>query len=126
MLAIFSTVLGGLMVMPTVFAFGLDPNAGSGLTFVTMTAIFAQLPAGQFFAVAFYLCLVFAALTSNVGMPLSAMGFLIAVAWVAWKKHTVRQLQTVRTLTPFELGTIRFFMGILAPLMILIVVATNI
>ena len=90
--AIFSTVLGGLMVMPTVFAFGLDPNAGPGLTFVTMPAIFAQLPAGQFFAVAFYLCLVFAALTSNVGMPLSAMGFLIAVAWVAWKKHTVRQL----------------------------------
>ena len=91
MLAIFSTVLGGLMVMPTVFAFGLDPNAGPGLTFVTMPAIFAQLPAGQFFA-AFYLCLVFATLTSNVGMPLSAMGFLIAVAWVAWKKHTVRQL----------------------------------
>ena len=74
------------MVMPTVFAFGLDPNAGPGLTFVTMPAIFAQLPAGQFFAVAFYLCLVFAALTSNVGMPLSAMGFLIAAAWVAWKK----------------------------------------
>lgn len=48
-----------------------------------MPTIFAQLPAGQFFAVAFYLCFVFAALTSNVGMPLSAMGFLIAAAWVA-------------------------------------------
>ncbi len=33
-----------------------------------------------------------AVLASNVGMPLSAMGFLIAAAWVAWKKHTVRQL----------------------------------
>ncbi len=48
-LAIFSALLGGLMVMPTVFAFGLDPNAGPGLTFVTMPAIFAQRPAGQFF-----------------------------------------------------------------------------
>lgn len=38
-LAILSSLLGGLMVMPAVFAFGLDPAAGPGLTFVTMPAI---------------------------------------------------------------------------------------
>ena len=67
-LAILSALLGGLMVMPTVFAFGLDPAAGPGLTFVTMPAIFSQMPFGQFFAILFYLCLVVAAITSSVSM----------------------------------------------------------
>ena len=67
-LAILSSVLGGMMVLPAVFAFGLDPTAGPGLTFVTMPAIFAQMPFGQIFAIFFYLCLVVAALTSSVSM----------------------------------------------------------
>lgn len=67
-LGILSSLLGGLMVMPAVFAFGLDPAAGPGLTFVTMPAIFSKMPLGQIFAVFFYLCLVVAALTSSVSM----------------------------------------------------------
>lgn len=67
-LAIMSSILGGLMIMPAVFAFGLSPDAGPGLTFVTMPAVFAQMPMGQLFAVFFYVCLVVAALTSSVSM----------------------------------------------------------
>lgn len=47
-LAIMAAVLGGLMVMPAVFAFNLSPTAGTGLTFVTMPAIFSQMPFGVF------------------------------------------------------------------------------
>lgn len=75
-LSIMAALLGGLMVMPTVFAFGLDPNAGPGLTFVTMPAIFSQLPAGQIFAVIFYACLIFAAMTSSVSMLEAVVGTL--------------------------------------------------
>ncbi len=67
-LAIVSSILGGLMVMPAVFAFGLDPAAGPGLTFVTMPAIFSKMPLGQLFAFFFYVCLLVAALTSSVSM----------------------------------------------------------
>ena len=67
-LAIMSSILGGLMVLPAVFAFGLDPSAGPGLTFVTMPAVFSKMPLGQLFAVMFYVCLVVAALTSSVSM----------------------------------------------------------
>ena len=63
-----SSILGGLMVLPAVFAFGLDPSAGPGLTFVTMPAVFSKMPLGQLFAVMFYVCLVVAALTSSVSM----------------------------------------------------------
>lgn len=67
-LAIMAAILGGLMVMPAVFAFNLDPAAGPGLTFVTMPAVFAQMPFGHGFAIAFYACLTVAALTSSVSM----------------------------------------------------------
>ena len=54
--------------MPAVFAFNLSPTAGPGLTFVTMPAIFSQMPFGAFFAALFYFCLVVAAITSSISM----------------------------------------------------------
>ena len=67
-LAVIASLMGGLMIMPAVFAFGLSPDAGPGLTFVTMPAVFAQMPFGHGFAIAFYACLTVAALTSSVSM----------------------------------------------------------
>ena len=75
-LGILSSILGGLMVMPAVFAFNLDPTAGPGLTFVTMPAIFAQMPFGQLFAVFFYVCLLVAAITSSVSMMEACVSLL--------------------------------------------------
>ena len=76
-LAILASILGGLMIMPAVFAFNLDPAAGPGLTFVTMPAVFAQLPFGQGFAILFYICLVVAALTSAISIMEMSVQFLV-------------------------------------------------
>ena len=56
------------MIMPAVFAFGLDPAGGPDLTFMTMPIVFSQIPFGGLFASLFYLCLVLAALTSAVSL----------------------------------------------------------
>ncbi|UXY13999.1 sodium-dependent transporter [Chitiniphilus purpureus] len=77
LLAVGSCLLAGLMVLPAVFAFGLDPAAGPGLTFITMPAVFAQLPAGQVFAIAFFFLLLVAALTSSVSMLEPLASYLI-------------------------------------------------
>ena len=76
-LATLASILGGLMIMPAVFAFNLNPSAGPGLTFLTMPAVFAQLPGGQFFAIAFYLCLVVAAITSSVSLLELVVAFMV-------------------------------------------------
>ncbi len=76
-LATLACVLAGLMILPAVFAFGVDPGQGPGLTFVTMPALFAQMPAGHFFAVCFFLLLLFAALTSSVSILEPIVSFLI-------------------------------------------------
>lgn len=67
-LAVGTALLGGLMVLPAVFAFGMDPAAGPGLSFITMPAVFAQMPAGELFATLFFLSLTVAALTSSVSL----------------------------------------------------------
>jgi len=76
-LATLACLLAGLMVLPAVFAFHIDPSAGPGLTFITMPAIFGQMPFGHAFAVAFFLLLLFAALTSSVSILEPIVAFLI-------------------------------------------------
>lgn len=78
-LAIMSSLLGGLMIMPAVFAFGLSPDAGPGLTFVTMPAVFGHLPFGDLFAIAFYVCLFVAALTSAMSILEMSVQYMVDV-----------------------------------------------
>lgn len=79
-LAIQAALLAGLMIMPAVFAFGLEPNAGPGLVFVTVPIIFSHIPFGGFFAFLFYICLLVAALTSSV----SLLEVVVAYAKSQW------------------------------------------
>lgn len=69
--------LAGLLIFSAVFAFGLDPAAGPGLTFVTLPAIFGQMPGGTIFAFAFFLLLTVAALTSAVSLLEVPVAYLI-------------------------------------------------
>ncbi len=84
-------LLAGLMIFPIVFRFGLDPSGGAGLIFQTLPVAFAQMPGGQFVAIAFFLLLSVAAMTSMVGLlePL--------VAWVHDRWGVVRQRATIYT-----------------------------
>ena len=60
--------LAGLVILPAVFAFSFDPSAGPGLVFITLPAVFAQMPLGIVFAVLFFFLLTIAALTSAVSL----------------------------------------------------------
>lgn len=61
-------ILSGIMIFPAVFSFGLEPNSGAGLVFITLPEIFAQIPNGHVVAIAFFVLLLFAALTSGVSI----------------------------------------------------------
>ncbi len=61
-------VVAGLVILPAVFAFSLNPSAGPGLVFITLPAVFAQMPLGIIFAVLFFILLTIAALTSSVSL----------------------------------------------------------
>lgn len=61
-------LLSGLIIFPAVFSFGFEPEAGPKLVFEILPSIFAQMPGGGFWAVAFYVLLFFASLTSTISM----------------------------------------------------------
>ncbi len=61
-------VLAGLVMFPALFAFGLEPDAGPSLLFITMTRLFAEMPGWTIFGSAFFFLLILAAMTSLVAM----------------------------------------------------------
>lgn len=62
-------ILAGMAIMPAVFSFGLEPGAGPGLLFISMTTVFQSMGiAGRVFQFMFWLLIFFAALSSSIGM----------------------------------------------------------
>ena len=69
--ALFDTlaaILAAFAIMPAVFAFGIEPQAGPPLMFITLPKVFAQMPAGQLFAIFFFVSVAFAGITSLINM----------------------------------------------------------
>ena len=62
-------ILAGMAIMPAVFSFGLEPGAGPGLLFVSMTTVFQSMGlAGKVFQLLFWVLVFIAALSSSIGM----------------------------------------------------------
>ncbi len=63
-----AALISGFAIIPAVFAFGLDPQSGPSLLFITLPRVFEQMPMGRIFAVFFFLSVLFAGITSLVNM----------------------------------------------------------
>ncbi|MBS7073831.1 MAG: sodium-dependent transporter [Haemophilus parainfluenzae] len=59
-------VLCGFMIFPSLFTFGIEPNAGPTLVFQSLPIVFSHLWAGKFFAIVFFGLLLIAALTTSI------------------------------------------------------------
>lgn len=70
-ISLFDTIaatLAALVVLPSVFAFGLKPTSGPPLLFITMPEVFKMMPFGRIFAIFFFLAVLFAGITSLVNL----------------------------------------------------------
>ncbi len=63
-----AAVLAGLVLFPALFAFGIDPDQGPGLLFITMTGLFAHLPASDLAGGLFFFLIFVAGFTSGLGL----------------------------------------------------------
>ena len=69
--AIFDTLaalLAALVIIPAVFAYGMEPNSGPGLLFITMPSVIRSIPFGQLFAILFFVAVLFAGMTSLLNL----------------------------------------------------------
>ena len=64
----FVAIATGLIIFPACFAFGVSPDSGPGLVFVTLPAVFAQMPFGSLFATLFFLLMGFAAISTVIAV----------------------------------------------------------
>ncbi len=70
-------ILSALIIFPIIFTYGLNPEAGTGLIFVTLPALLAKIPAGLVIAPIFYALLFFAALASAISLLEPAVTHLV-------------------------------------------------
>lgn len=110
--ALLDTVIAlaaGVIIFSTVFSNpGTEPNSGPGLMFITLPLLFADMDGGQYVALAFFLLVAFAALTSSVSM--------LEVVVAYWhEQHNVSRKKTALTVG-----------GIIAALGLLSAFSTNV
>jgi len=73
-------ILAGFAIFPAVFALGFSPDSGPGLAFITLPAVFANMPGGTIFGFSFFLLLSVAAITSALSL------LEVVVSWVIDEK----------------------------------------
>ena len=62
-------LLAGFVIFPAAFAFGVNPDSGYNLIFVTLPNVFGKMPGGIVFGILFFSLLFIAALTSAIATP---------------------------------------------------------
>lgn len=83
------SLLAGLAIFPAVFSFGFEPAAGPSLVFMTIPAVFASMPFGQFFMALFFVLAAIAA----TGAILSILE--VPVAMLSERFHFSRKKATL-------------------------------
>lgn len=68
-----AALLSGFAILPAVFAFGIAPNSGPSLMFITIPRVFQQMPGGRVLSLFFFVSVLFAGITSLINM-LEAVG----------------------------------------------------
>ncbi len=61
-------LMAGLIIFPACFAFGVSPDSGPNLVFVTLPPVFQQMPLGQIWGTLFFLFMAFAALSTVIAV----------------------------------------------------------
>jgi len=74
------SLLAGMAIFPAVFSFGFAPSAGPSLVFITIPAVFAQMPGGQLLLAAFFILTAIAA----TGAMLSIMEVPVVILHERW------------------------------------------
>lgn len=101
----FVALMSGLIIFPACFAFGVSPNSGPGLVFVTLPNIFNTMPLGQFWGTLFFIFMAFAALSTVITVFENIVSYCMDVWGWTRKKASIINCATMFLLSiPCALG----------------------
>ena len=70
-------LMAGFMIFPVLFASGIAPAAGPGLTFIALPNVFNQIAGGRVLGTLFYIGFYIAAVTSSAGVTEAVVGLFM-------------------------------------------------
>lgn len=77
----FVAITAGLIIFPACFAFGVNPDSGPSLIFITLPKVFLAMPGGRFWGSLFFLFMFFAAFSTIIAV----FENIIACSMELWK-----------------------------------------
>lgn len=95
----------GFIVIPACFAYGIEPDAGPSLVFITLPNIFAQMKGGFLWNALFFLFLTFAALSTIIAVFENIIAFdMDLFGWSRKKSVAVSSVLMILLSMPAVLG----------------------
>lgn len=101
----FVALTAGFIIIPACFAYGIEPDAGPSLVFITLPNIFAQMKAGFLWNALFFLFLTFAALSTIIAVFENIIAFdMDLFGWTRKKSVAVSAILIILLSMPAVLG----------------------
>ena len=98
-------LVAGLIILPSCFAFGVDPGAGPQLIFVTLPNVFNSMGGGRFWGALFFLFMTFAAVSTVIAVFQNIISFAMDLTECSRKKAVLINIVVVILLSmPCVLG----------------------
>lgn len=98
-------LIAGLIIFPACFAFGVNPDSGPNLIFITLPNIFNAMSGGRIWGSLFFLCMLFAAASTIIAVFENIISFAMDLAGCSRKKAVLCNLAAIIILSlPCLLG----------------------
>ena len=88
----FVAIMAGLIIFPACFAFGVRPDAGPGLVFVTLPNIFNSMDGGRIWGTLFFVFMGFAALSTVIAVFENIISYSMDVWGMSRRRATALHL----------------------------------
>ncbi len=82
----FVAIMAGIIIFPACFTFGIEPNAGPGLIFITLPNVFNSMAGGTFWGTLFFIFMAAASLTTVIAVFENIISYYMDVH--EWSRRT--------------------------------------
>ena len=105
MLDTFAAIMSGLIIFPACFSFGIEPNEGPALIFVTLPNVFTDMSGGRIWGTLFFLLMTFASFSTIIAVFENIVAFCEETFGLSRKRSAIVNCIAVLVLSlPCVLG----------------------